>query len=87
MSAVIVQFPRNARADRNRRKAVEDAVIERARATNATSAQLAEALKVAKAEYLRTGGSASWAIWKGKEQLPQLQRVSYRTPQPPKDAA
>lgn len=86
MSAVIVPFPRNARAAGERLRAVKAAVVERAKSTNATLEQQSHAVNTALAEFQRTG-SASWAIFQGKQLLPQIARHPYREPTPPLDAA
>lgn len=85
MSAVIVEFPRNARAAGERLRAIKAAVEERAKATNATPEQRRQAVNVALSEYHRSG-SAAWAIHEGKAQLPPLARHSYRAPTPPEAA-
>ena len=85
MSAVIVPFPRNARALAMRPVAIRSAIEERARATHATAEQRRNALNMAITEYDRTG-SAAWAIFAGKQELPQLQRHPYREPTPPEAA-
>lgn len=85
MSAVIVSFPRNARAAGARIRAIKAAVEERAKATHAPLEQRSHAVTTALAEYRRTG-SAAWAIYQGKLQLPQLPRPAWRTPTPPEVA-
>ncbi len=85
MNAVIVPFPRSARAAGERVRAVKAAVEERAKATNAPAAQRSHAVNTALAEYQRTG-SASWAIYQGKLLLPQIARHPYREPTPPEAA-
>ena len=86
MSAVIVEFPRNARAISERRRAVKNAVGERADFTHATIEQRRRAMSAAISE-LERGGSAGWAIQLGYYELPRVQRHAFRMPTDPRPAA
>jgi hypothetical protein len=86
MSAVIVPFPRNARALSERLRAVRNAIAERAKEVGATTEQKNRAQALA-LRVMDAGCSAGWALVKAKEILPHPKMQVYRQPQPPKDAA
>lgn len=79
MSAVIVEFPKTARANAARLRAVREAIAARAKETNATAAQKFNALQVALVAIHR-GESAGWAMQLGYRQLPAVRQQAFRQP-------
>lgn len=78
MSAVIA-FPRNARAVSERRRAVRESIIQRAKDRGATPQQKDEALALA-FRMLDRGESAGWALAEATLLLPSVRTVSFRRP-------
>jgi len=80
--STVIPFPRTARHAAARVDAVRDSILERARATKASSEQKFKALQVARIAMNR-GDSAGWALQLAYAELPTVRQPVYRRPTAP----